>query len=111
MKVRDRTMSADDGGSVWTRVRSRSFGPASELPYRRRASDWIRLVVGVVLLGLLLAHQHHETQTGLDIFNTVRDLPRGFASGVRLFYAMGVVWAIVLVVAAVITRRGRLARD
>src|SRR3954451_8352241 len=111
MKVRDRTVSEGDGGSAWGRVRDRSFGPASELPYRRRASDWIRLVVGVVLMSLLLAHQNHETQTELDIFNAVHDLPRGFDSAVRLFYAIGVVWAVVLVVAAVVTRRRRLARD
>ena len=35
----------------WARWRTGTFGPASELPYRRRTSDRIRLVVAADPLG------------------------------------------------------------
>jgi undecaprenyl-diphosphatase len=82
------------------------------LPERRRVSDWIRLVVGVVLFVLLLAHHNHESQSEKAIFQAIHDLPHGFDSAMRLFYGLGALWALALiVVAAVLSERRRLARD
>src|SRR6516162_9946323 len=80
--------------SGWSRVRSNFSGPASELPDRRRVSDWIRLVVGVVIFLLLLAHHNHESQTEKDVFQAIHNLPQGAASAVHLFYGLGALWAL-----------------
>ena len=37
--------------------RGRMFGPASELPYRRRTSDRIRVVVAFVLMASVIAYE------------------------------------------------------
>src|SRR4051812_12140412 len=115
MKVQgqaDPFVGNEEGTSAWSRLRSHFSGPGSELPDRRRVSDWIRLVVGIVLLILLVVHHDHETQTENDIFQAVRDLPHGFDSAVRLFYGLGALWALgLIVVAAVLSERRRLARD
>lgn len=88
------------------------FGPASEVPERRRASDWIRLVVGVVLFSLLLWHHNHESLAEKDIFRVLRALPQGAASAVHLFYSLGALWAVALIiVTAFVGKRRRLARD
>jgi undecaprenyl-diphosphatase len=98
--------------SGWSRVRSNFSGPASELPDRRRVSDWIRLAVGVVIFVLLLAHHNHESQTEKDVFQAIHNLPQGAASAVHLFYGLGALWALALiVVAAFLSERRRLARD
>jgi undecaprenyl-diphosphatase len=100
------------GSSAWARLRSNFSGPASELPERRRVSDWIRLVVGLVVLAGLTAHHNHESQTEKYIFQAIHDLPHGFDSAVRLFYGLGALWALgLIVVAALLHERRRLARD
>src|SRR5436309_155573 len=115
MKVREQAdpfVVDGGGGSAWSRVRSHFSGPASELPDRRRVSDWIRLVVGIVLLIVLVVHHDHETQAEKDIFQGIRDLPHGFDSTLQLFYGLGALWALgLVVVAAVLSERRRLARD
>src|SRR3954451_22174148 len=114
MKVGDQKLadSAAESESAWARVRQRSFGPASLEPFRRRVSDWIRLVSGIVLLIVLLDHQSHESQIEVDFYDVIHDLPRSFLHVVRLFYALGAFWAVGLViVAAVVSERHRLARD
>src|SRR3974390_2855265 len=101
-----------DDGSSPSRVaswRQRSFGPASEQPYRRRTSDWIRFAVGV---GALIDHQGHPTQFEKNLFETVNGLPNDLASVFRLLYRFGALWALaIIVVAALLARRWRLARD
>jgi uncharacterized membrane protein YbhN (UPF0104 family) len=95
--------------STW---RERSFGPASEQPYRRRTSDWIRLVVGGAILAALIAHEGHPTQAEQNLFDLVNGLPSSLESVFRLLYRFGALWAVALVVvAALVTRRWRLARD
>ena len=92
--------------------RSHSFGPASEQPYRRRTSDWIRLVIGVGLLAGLIAHQGNPTAFETNLFSFVNGLPDALESLFRLIYALGALWAVgLVVVAAVVARRWRLARD
>ena len=94
------------------RWRSHSFGPASEQPYRRRTSDWIRLAVGVTILAFCIAHQDNPSDFELNLFKSINGLPDALESLFRLIYALGALWAIVLVVlAALFARRWRLARD
>jgi undecaprenyl-diphosphatase len=98
--------------SAWSRARSAFSGPASDLPDRRRVSDWIRLLVGITAFLLLLAHHNHESETEKSIFAAIHDLPRGAVSAVHFFYGLGALWALVLiVVAAFLNDRRRLARD
>ena len=57
---KDATDGAGDGW-LW-RWRHLTFGPASEEPYRRRTSDWIRLVVALSIVGFTIAHEGHPGQ-------------------------------------------------
>jgi undecaprenyl-diphosphatase len=92
--------------------RAHSFGPASEEPYRRRTSDWIRLLVGGAIVGFLIYHQGHLTELEQNLFQLVNGLPSSLASAFRLLYRIGALWAVALVVlAALLARRWRLARD
>ena len=96
----------------WSRWRNGSFGRASELPYRRRTSDRIRVAVAVVLLAALIAHWDHPTQAEVDLFRLVNGLPNDLSTLFRGLYAFGTLWALGIVVfAAVVARRWRLARD
>jgi undecaprenyl-diphosphatase len=106
------TQLGSEPRSKWARARSESFGPASEEPYRRRVSDWIRLGIGVVAMTVLLLHQGHESQPELDLYRAMRDMTHELDSAVRLLYAIGALWAVALiVVAALVAKRRRLARD
>ena len=96
----------------WSKWRTGSFGPASELPYRRRTSDRIRVVTAVILLALFIAHWANPTQAELDLFQLFNGLPNELEDLFRVFYAFGVLWAVgIVVVAALVARRWRLARD
>jgi undecaprenyl-diphosphatase len=100
------------GWFEWSRLRSGFSGPASQLPDRRRVSDGVRVVVGVVIALLLLAHHNHEGQTEKAVFQAFHDLPQGIASAVHLFYGLGALWALALIViAAFLSERRRLGRD
>jgi glycosyltransferase 2 family protein len=107
------TLVADSKGwFAWSWVRSNFSGPASQLPDRRRVSDGVRVVVGVVTVLLLLGHHNHESQTEREVFQAVHDLPQGVASAVRLFYGLGALWALALIViAAFLSERRLLGRD
>jgi undecaprenyl-diphosphatase len=104
-------VTGPDSATVWQRLRANSFGPASEEPYRRRFSDWIRLGIGVALIGVLIVHQDSESTPEIELFRTIRSFPSALASPVRLLYGLGALWAVGLVVAAIVARRRRLARD
>ncbi|HEX3453238.1 MAG TPA: lysylphosphatidylglycerol synthase transmembrane domain-containing protein [Gaiellaceae bacterium] len=96
----------------WSRWRTGSFGPASELPYRRRTSDRIRVVLAVLLLAAFIAHWDDPTQAELDLFKLVNGLPDDLSTLFRGLYAFGTLWAVGIVVfAALVARRWRLARD
>jgi undecaprenyl-diphosphatase len=97
--------------NLWHRARANSFGPASEEPYRRRVSDWVRLVIGLALLAAITAHYGDESAPERELARAVRSFPNAFASPVRLLYGLGALWAVGLVVAAVVARRRRLVRD
>src|SRR5215470_9292368 len=92
--------------------RAHSFGPASEQPYRRRTSDWVRLVVGASIFAFTIWHQDNPTQFEKDLFTTLNGLPEQLDSLFRLLYGIGALWALgLVVVAALIAKRWRLARD
>jgi uncharacterized membrane protein YbhN (UPF0104 family) len=92
--------------------RAHSFGPASEQPYRRRTSDWVRLVVGTSIFVFTIWHQDDPTQFEKNLFTTLNGLPSDLDSFFHLIYALGALWALGLVIiAALVFRRWRLARD
>jgi len=92
--------------------RAHSFGPASEQPYRRRTSDWVRLVIGVGILVFAIWHQDDPGTFERNLFTTLNGLPSELDTFFRLLYALGALWALALVViAALVARRWRLARD
>ncbi len=89
--------------------RAHSFGPASEQPYRRRTSDWIRVVIGASILAFTIWHQDDPTQFERNLFTFVNGLPNQLESFFRLLYTVGALWALgLVVVAALVARRWRL---
>ena len=66
--------------------RAHSFGPASEQPYRRRTSDWIRLVLGVGILVFAIWHQDDPGAFEQNLFTTLNGLPNQLESFFRLLY-------------------------
>jgi uncharacterized membrane protein YbhN (UPF0104 family) len=113
------TEAATGGTSSGSRLRERvaawrgtAFGPASELPYRRRTSDVVRLIVTVTLLVLVSLHEGHPTDFENDLFKLVNGLPDQLETLFELLYRLGALWALGLIVlAALVARRWRLARD
>jgi len=57
------------------RFRASTFGPASEEPYRRRTSDWIRVVVAAALLLIAAQHAGGVTVTEQAIFDFFNSAP------------------------------------
>jgi undecaprenyl-diphosphatase len=93
-------------------LRSRTFGPASEEPYRRRTSDWFRLVIAVGIMVGLCFHQGHPTDSEIDLVRLVNGLPDDLQPVFDAIFAVGALWAVgAVVAAALIARRWRLARD
>jgi hypothetical protein len=111
VELQDPNVSELEHPSLRQRVHANSFGPASEEPYRRRVSDWIRLGVGVALLAVLTVHYGEASRPERELSKAIRSFPNALESPVRLLYGLGALWAIGLVVAAVGARRRRLVRD
>ncbi len=94
------------------RLRAATFGPASEEPYRRRTSDWIRVVAATVLLVVAARHAGGITATEQAIFDFFNTLPGWLLPLFNTLYRLGALWVVALVVtAALFGRRWRLARD
>ena len=88
------------------------FGPASEEPYRRRTSDWIRVTTAIVLVVIATRHAGFTTATEQAIFDFFNTLPNWLLPVFRNLYRLGALWAVgLVVVAALVGRRWRLARD
>lgn len=99
-------------GGALSLKRTGTFGPAAERPYRRRVSDWIRLVCAVALLSAGAWRLNGITPIEKGLFEFVNSLPNALSSMFRGLYAVAALWAIALVIAAaVVGRRWRLARD
>ena len=91
---------------------SHTFGPASEEPYRRRTSDWVRVVVAVVALALLVAYHDNPCNANQDLFRFFNGLPDDLQPLFQTLYWAGTLWMVlILAAAALIARRWRLARD
>lgn len=102
-------MSVSSRLQAW---RENSFGPASEQPYRRRVSDWLRLIVAVALIALLIWHHDNPSAASQNLTSLINGLPNYLDSLFELVFAVGTLWAVgLVVVAALIARRWRLARD
>lgn len=94
------------------RFRASTFGPASEEPYRRRTSDWLRIAAAIALLFLAARHAGTTTATEQAVFDFFNTLPHWLLPMFRNLYRLGALWAVGLVVAAALVgRRWRLARD
>jgi glycosyltransferase 2 family protein len=111
----DAPSTPDDAPAEASRLaawREHSFGPASEQPYRRRTSDWVRFVLGTGIFAFTIWHQDEPTTFEKNLFTTLNGLPSDLDSFFRLVYSLGALWALgLVVVAAVVARRWRLARD
>lgn len=102
----------DDVDAHMSRWRLRTFGPAGEQPFRRRTSDWIRLAVAVVVVAALAVRSGTVGPVEQAVFEAFNQLPDSLRDVVRLAYGMGTLWGLGLVlVAALVGRRWRLARD
>jgi undecaprenyl-diphosphatase len=100
---------------VVTRVKEmprRTFGPASEEPYRRRTSDWVRVVVATVAVALLVAYHDNPSAADRDLFRFFNGLPDQLQPLFDALYWAGTLWTVlILAAAALVARRMRLARD
>ena len=93
-------------------LRHTTFGPASELPYRRRFSDGLLLILASLVVCWALVVDPEPTGALRAVSEFFEALPAGPASLVELCYRLGTLWAVGLVVAAALVgRRWRLARD
>lgn len=102
-------------GGAMVRLRNapkHTFGPASEEPYRRRTSDWVRVVVALIAIALLIASHDDPSGTNLTLFRFFNGLPDDLAPFFKTLYWAGTLWPLLVVsAAALIARRWRLARD
>jgi glycosyltransferase 2 family protein len=98
-------------GRLW-RWRHLTFGPASEQPYRRRTSDWFRLVLAVVFVALTIANEGNPGDFERNLYELLNGLPNDLRTFFRALYGIGTLWALgLVVVAALVAQRWRLARD
>ena len=89
-----------------------TFGPASEEPYRRRPSDYLRVAVAVLIVAATCLHEGDLTATEHDLFVLFNRLPDSLQSLFEVVYGAGALWAVgLLVAAAFLARRRRLSRD
>jgi undecaprenyl-diphosphatase len=89
-----------------------TFGPASEEPYRRRASDAVRVLVAVAVVAWFVARVEGVSGAERAVFELFNSLPGGLHPLFRSFYRVGFAVAVGLVgAAALIGRRWRLVRD
>src|SRR5215470_1449711 len=89
-----------------------TFGPASEQPYRRRTSDWIRLIFAALVVAGACFHSGDLTTSEQELFTFFNGLPDQLSPVFEILYRFGSLWAVGLIaVSALLGRRWRLARD
>jgi len=89
-----------------------TFGPASETPFRRRTSDWIKVVAAGALLAFAISRHDHLPDWEKSLFEFFNQMPDTLKPLFATLYRLGTLWAVGLVLcAALIARRWRLARD
>ncbi|MFZ4518986.1 MAG: lysylphosphatidylglycerol synthase domain-containing protein [Microthrixaceae bacterium] len=100
------------GGEQFRTWRRTTFGPASEHPLRRRTSDAVALVLCVAYLVWAVPRHDDVSAAAEALASAFRALPDGFNDLVGGIYRLGSLWAAgLVVVAALVVRRLRLARD
>jgi uncharacterized membrane protein YbhN (UPF0104 family) len=100
-----------DRGRLW-RWRHVTFGPASEQPYRRRSSDWVRVILAVAFLAFAIEHEANPGEFEENLYTLLNGLPDDLRSFFDALWALGALWAVgLVVVAALVAQRWRLARD
>ncbi len=100
------------GETSRTGSRPRAFGRASEEPYRRRASDWVRFVSAAAVLTGLATQATRISTFEENFFELFNSLPSGLEPLFRALQGLGALWAVGLIgAAALVARRWRLARD
>jgi glycosyltransferase 2 family protein len=88
------------------------FRRAGEEDRRRRSGDWVRVAVALALLVLAARHAGDVTASERAFFNLFNTLPEGLTPLFRALYRLGALWAVgLVVVASLVGRRWRLARD
>ena len=88
------------------------FARASEEPYRRRPVDALWLVLGAVIVAIAAAHHDNPSSFELRLFDAFNSLPDAIKGLAEFLYGIGTLWAVgLIVVAALLARRWRLARD
>jgi uncharacterized membrane protein YbhN (UPF0104 family)/tRNA A-37 threonylcarbamoyl transferase component Bud32 len=92
--------------------RDRLFRPEAEGHLRRRMGDVVRLLIAIGLLVLAARHNGDVTRSEHAVFDLFNTMPASLEALFRALYRVGALWAVALVVvAAVIANRWRLARD
>ncbi len=92
--------------------RRRLFRRAGEGGRKRRNADWVRVALAVLILVLAARHAGDVTASERALFDLFNTLPGGLAPLFRALYRLGALWAVgLVVVAALVGRRWRLARD
>ncbi|MCJ7437525.1 MAG: flippase-like domain-containing protein [Acidimicrobiia bacterium] len=98
--------------SFLARLRSRAVRTMPEGIARRRPSDAVRVLVALVLLVLLAMHADNPTAVERSVLRVFTSLPDDAHTFVLILYDLMALWAIgLLVVAVLLLRRWRLARD
>ncbi|MDQ6928206.1 MAG: hypothetical protein M3159_06030, partial [Actinomycetota bacterium] len=85
---------------------------STEGTVRRRPGDAVRVLVAAALVTLLALHHQHPTSAEHSVIHFFDSLPGGASKALRGLYDLVSLWAVGLVVVAVVgVRRWRLARD
>ncbi len=89
-----------------------AFARASEEPYRRRPADLVITLAALAALVAAAVHDGEPTPFELDVTRALTHLPSEVRGIFVMLFRLGALWAVGLVtVAALLARRGRLARD
>jgi tRNA A-37 threonylcarbamoyl transferase component Bud32/uncharacterized membrane protein YbhN (UPF0104 family) len=90
---------------------SAPFGRASERPYHRRGSDWLRLLTGVAVLAWLVPFGNRSSSIDQAVIDALSGLPSGLDPLFEALRTAWALWGVLLLIAVVVGRRWRLARD
>ncbi|MCA0332144.1 MAG: hypothetical protein LCI03_19935, partial [Actinobacteria bacterium] len=94
--------------SAWLRSGLAFWSSAADAPRLRRPSDIALLVISVVVLLLLLVPAPGPTSLDTAVATFLSSLPGTFGWLWETFYATALAWAIVLMLAAALTRHRRI---
>ena len=87
--------------------RSHTFRPASELPYRRRSSDWVRLVLGALVVAFAIANEGSPGEFEQNLYSLLNGLPSDLRSFFTALYDFAALWALGIIVSAANGTLGR----